>query len=145
MFISDITISANTDGKTGTTKYEYSPFLSGRLLGFTYLPTTGSAYSSGNSVGANKILLTRRSTGATQDDVLIKKFPVYPSRKHYTVSQECRGTTGAPLTTDYRTPWVTLIDEQLRVVVQPATAATAKNATIKLLIDGPPTLAYTGT
>lgn len=145
MFISEIPIHASTDGKTGTTTYAYSSYLTGKLLGFTYLPTTNFEYTTGNSVGDYEMQLTRKSTGANQDDVLIKKFKVMPSRRHFSVSMHCRGSSGAPLTTDYRVPWIPLADEQLRVIVQPCTAATAADAKILLLIDGPPTLAYVAT
>jgi len=145
MYISKIPIHASTDGKTGTTTYAYSDYITGKLLGFTYLPTTGSHYTTGNSVGDYELVITRKTTGATQDDVLIKKFKVMPFRTHHTVSMHCRGTTGAPLTTDYRVPWIPLADEQLRVIVQPCTGVERSNATIKLLIEGSPSLSYRAT
>jgi len=140
MYVTDITIEAATDGKTGTTTYAYSNFITGKLLAFTYIPTTGSHYSTGNSVGDYELVLTRRSTGATQDDVKIKQFKVYPARRHYTVSSPMRGSTGKPITTTGYAPFLPLADEQLRVIIQPATSPNSKNATIRLLVDGSPNL-----
>jgi len=142
IFTNDIIIQANTDGKTGTTKISYSNYLTGKLLGFSYLPTTGTHLSSGNSVGDMELKMTRRSTGATQDDVLVKTWKVYPTRKHFSIASPVRGSTGAPVTTDYWMPYLPLADEQLRVVIQPATSANSKDATIRLLVEGNPGLVH---
>ncbi len=142
MFISDITVSANTDGKTGTTAINFSNYITGLLVGMSYIPDATNPYTTGNSVGAYKLRVTRDSTGAGQDDVQVKMFAVPATRKHYTVSQPMRGSTGriASATTGERMPFVPMTNERLRVVVAPATSAGSKSAIIRLLIDGPPTL-----
>jgi len=145
IFTNDIIIAANTDGAAGTTKITYSDFLTGKLLGLSYIPTTGSHYTTGNSAGDYELIITRRSTGATQDDIHVKKFKVYPSRRHFGISSPIRATTGGPISTTEFVPYLPLADEQLRVIVAPATSANSKNAIIRLLMEGSPSLLYKAT
>ncbi len=142
MFISNIVIAANTDSKTGTTAINYSPRVTGLLVGMSYIPDSIAPYTTGNSVGAYKLRVTRESTGAGQDDVQVKMFAVPATQKNYTVSMPMRGSTGriASISTGERMPFVALMNERLRVVVPPATSSGSKSAVIRLLIDGPPTL-----
>ena len=142
MYLSSITVSPNTDGKTGTTAINFSSRITGLLIGMSYIPDANVPYSTGNSVGANKIRITRESTGAGQDDVQVKMFAVPATQKNYTVSMPMRGSTGriASISTGERMPFVALMNERLRVVVPPATSSGSKSAVIRLLIDGPPTL-----